>query len=110
MTPQSDIALLLLHALPLDGRMWEHQRGIKPELTYAPNLYPFGDSLGDWASGCLDLVKQQQIVVVGCSVGGSCALEILNRAPERIAATILIGTKARHDPDPALFFRHLYVY
>ena len=38
---------------------------------------------------------------MGCSVGGSCALEVLNLAPERVAATILIGTKARHDPDPA---------
>ena len=48
-------------------------------------------------------VQENRIVVVGCSVGGSCALEILNLAPERVAATILIGTKARHDPDPVFF-------
>ncbi|MEM7614589.1 MAG: alpha/beta hydrolase, partial [Pseudomonadota bacterium] len=48
----------------------------------------------------LDLVSQDRFVVVGCSVGGSCALEVLNLAPERVAAAILIGTKARCDPDP----------
>jgi hypothetical protein len=36
-------------------------------------------------------------------VGGrSCALKIAAAAPERMAALVLIGTKAKHHPDPAL--------
>lgn len=99
--PSSDPGLLLLHALPLDGRMWAGQCDLVPERTYAPNLYEFGDSVTAWAEGCLDRFPAERLVVVGCSVGGSCALEILNRAPERVAALVLIGTKAHHDPEPA---------
>lgn len=46
--------------------------------------------------------KGDRIVVVGCSVGGSCALELAALAPDRIAALVLIGTKADHRPEPAL--------
>jgi pimeloyl-ACP methyl ester carboxylesterase len=33
-------------------------------------------------------------------VGGSCALEVAVAAPDRVAALVLIGTKAKHSPDP----------
>lgn len=81
--------------------MWQKQLSILPDRTYAPNLYPYGDDIGQWAEQCLRRIPAQRLVIVGCSVGGSCALEILHRAPRRVAAAILIGTKARHDPDPA---------
>ncbi|MEO1249687.1 MAG: alpha/beta hydrolase, partial [Pseudomonadota bacterium] len=96
-----DLALLLLHALPLDGRMWERQLGILRDQTYSPDLYGFGESIKDWATSCLELIPQKRIVVVGCSVGGSCALEVMSLAPDRVAAAVLVGTKARHDPNPA---------
>ena len=80
--------------------MWENQRAILPERTYAPDLYRLGDNLQQWAEQCLKHVPAKRLVVVGCSVGGSCALEILRLAPERVAASVLIGTKARHDPEP----------
>ena len=95
-----DLALLFLNALPFDGRMWDQQIGILPDHSFAPNLYAFGDDIQDWAARCLALVPQRRLVVVGCSVGGSCALEVINLAPERVAAAVLIGTKARHDPNP----------
>ena len=97
----SDLGLLFLHALPLDGRMWEGQLGILPERTFTPNLYGFGNDLGLWAEHCLKHVPTKRFVVAGCSIGGSCALEILRLAPERVAAAVLIGTKARHNPDAA---------
>lgn len=107
MQKAADIGLLLLHALPLDGRMWRHQCKLWADKTYAPTLYGFGDTLTDWAEGCLARVPHARCVVVGCSVGGSCALEIMHHAPERVAAAILIGTKARHDPNPAQLDAHL---
>lgn len=39
---------------------------------------------------------------MGCSVGVSCALEVAVAAPDRVAALVLIGTKADLRPDPAL--------
>ena len=80
--------------------MWKDQLGILPQRTFAPDLYDYGDDIQQWAKRCLSDVPTKRLVVVGCSVGGSCALEILNLAPERVVATILIGTKARHDPNP----------
>jgi pimeloyl-ACP methyl ester carboxylesterase len=94
--------LLFLHALPLDGTMWAAQTQLLPDATYAPTLYPFGDSVTAWAAGALSMAKGDRLVVVGCSVGGSCALELARIAPERVAALVLIGTKAAHRRDPAL--------
>ncbi|MGZ6242430.1 MAG: alpha/beta fold hydrolase [Candidatus Binataceae bacterium] len=94
--------LLFLHALPLDGSMWAGQKQLLPGSTYAPTLYPFGDSIEEWAAAALKSAKGDRLIVVGCSVGGSCALEVAVAAPDRVAALVLIGTKAAHRPDPAL--------
>jgi pimeloyl-ACP methyl ester carboxylesterase len=102
MTTSNNLELLFLHALPLDGSMWTAQQQTLPGSTYAPTLYPFGNSIEAWAVAALNMAKRDRLVVVGCSVGGSCALELAVIAPERVAAIVLIGTKARHRPDPAL--------
>jgi pimeloyl-ACP methyl ester carboxylesterase len=94
--------ILLLHALPLDGSMWAGQMALLPGATYAPTLYALGDSVEEWAAEALKLATGDRLIVVGCSVGGSCALEVAIAAPERVAALVLIGTKAGHRPDPAL--------
>lgn len=94
--------LLLLHALPLDASMWVNQIDLLPADTVAPTLYRFGDRIESWANSALAEAKGNRLVVVGCSVGGSCALEIAALAPERVAALVLIGTKADHSPDRAL--------
>lgn len=100
MPDKPDLGLLFLHALPLDGSMWDGQMDLLPNRTYAPTLYGFGTSLQDWAVEALSLVKEEKLIVVGCSVGGSCALEVAQLAPERMAALVLIGTKPRHRPEP----------
>lgn len=86
--------LLLLHALPLDGTMWAGQMELLPGATYAPTLYSFGDRIECWAEKALALTTAKRLIVVGCSVGGSCALEVAALAPDRVAALVLIGTKA----------------
>jgi pimeloyl-ACP methyl ester carboxylesterase len=102
MSARDEPELLLLHALPLDGSMWAGQMELLPGSTYAPTLYALGDSVEEWAAEALKLVKGDRLIVVGCSVGGSCALEVAVAAPDRVAALVLIGTKAGHRPDPAL--------
>src|ERR1700754_512773 len=98
---KDDPELLLLHALPLDGSRWAGQRQLLPGSTYAPTLYPLGDSIEAWAAAVLKLAKGDRLIVVGCSVGGSCALEVAVAAPDRIAALVLIGTRAERRPNPA---------
>jgi pimeloyl-ACP methyl ester carboxylesterase len=102
MTTREHLELLFLHALPLDGSMWAGQKQLLPGTTYTPTLYSFGDSVETWAAAVLKVAKGDRLVVVGCSVGGSCALELAGAAPDRVAALVLIGTKAEHRPDPAL--------
>jgi pimeloyl-ACP methyl ester carboxylesterase len=102
MSVSEEPELLLLHALPLDGSMWAGQMALLPGSTYAPTLYALGDSVEEWAAKALKLVQGDRLIVVGCSVGGSCALEVAVAAPDRVAALVLIGTKAGHRPDPPL--------
>ncbi len=94
--------LVLLHALPFDGSMWTEQRGVLPGHTHTPTMYGFGETLPQWASEILGDLGGDRLIVVGNSIGGSCALEMAAVAPERIAALVLIGAKAGHRRDPAL--------
>jgi pimeloyl-[acyl-carrier protein] methyl ester esterase len=94
------LELLFLHALPLDGSMWAAQQRLLPGSTYTPTLYAFGDTVEAWAAEALKMAKGDRLIVVGCSVGGSCALELAAIAPDRVAALVLIGTKAERRPNP----------
>jgi pimeloyl-ACP methyl ester carboxylesterase len=93
------LRLVLLHALPLDGTMWA-ELDVGLESTIAPTLYALGDSLPEWAAGVLDLAAPGPLLVVGNSVGGSCALEMARVAPDRVAAIVLVGAKAGVRPEP----------
>jgi pimeloyl-ACP methyl ester carboxylesterase len=94
--------LVFLHALPFDGRMWGQVTAALDGETLAPDLFDLGDSIEDWASAVLDEVGCDDLIVVGCSVGGSCALEVAYAAPEQVAAIVLIGAKAEVNRDPSL--------
>jgi pimeloyl-ACP methyl ester carboxylesterase len=96
------VQLVLLHSLPLDGTMWAREMNLLPERTIAPTLYGFGESIQEWASTVLELASDGPLVVVGNSVGGSCALEMARQDPDRIQAIVLIGAKAGVRPEPLL--------
>ncbi|MGB8861952.1 MAG: alpha/beta hydrolase [Ilumatobacteraceae bacterium] len=94
--------LLFLHALPFGGEMWADEMAHFGNDALAPTLYDTGDSLTHWATAALHLVGDEPVVVIGCSVGGSCALEVARLAPEQVAGIVLIGAKADVRPEPAL--------
>ena len=94
------VHVIFLHAFPLDGRMWSGQLGAFPASTSAPTLYPFGGSMEAWAGRVLKSVSDESLVLVGCSMGGSCALEMARQAEHRVAALVLVGSKAGHRPEP----------
>lgn len=108
-------AVVLLHAFPLDHRMWDGQF---PELVdagwrvLAPDLPGFGASELPDAAPSLTVVIDTLIaslldrgidrcVVVGLSLGGYLAMEWLRRRPEMLAGVVLCDTKATADSDTA---------
>jgi pimeloyl-ACP methyl ester carboxylesterase len=91
------VKVLLLHAFPLDERMWEPQR---PALTehevVAPRLYGRGRTMDAWA----DSIAREldgDVAVVGASMGGYCALAFARRVPERVRRMLLVGSRANAD-------------
>ena len=90
--------VVLLHAFPLDERMWEPQLpALASHDVTAPNLYDLGGSSVDgWAQRILDEVEGD-LVAVGASMGGYVALALARLAPERIRGLLLAG--ARPDAD-----------
>ena len=89
--------VVLLHALPLDERMWEPQlESLRDYEVSTPRLYGRGPSIDDWAASLLD-EEDGDLVLVGASLGGYAALAITRRAPERVRALALIGARAEDD-------------
>lgn len=94
------VNLVLLHPLPLDSSIWPGALRKLVDRCVAPDLYGLGDDIRDWARAVLDLAGDGPMTLVGASVGGSCAIEVALLAPEKVAAMVLSGTKAGHNPDP----------
>jgi pimeloyl-ACP methyl ester carboxylesterase len=89
------VTVLLLHALPLDERMWEPQRAAFGDAV-APRLYGRGASMEGWARSILAEVEGE-FAAVGASMGGYCALELLRQAPERVRGLVLVGARVEAD-------------
>lgn len=88
----------LLHALPLDERMWDAQLpALAGHEVHTPRLYDLGASMDEWALGVLQRVPGR-LVAVGASMGGYCAGAIARLAPERLDAIVLVGSRADADP------------
>ena len=89
--------LALLHALPLDERMWEPQLPALGEHdVVAPSLYGLGTTMDEWADSVLRRLEGDA-VAVGASMGGYCALALARRAPERVRGLVLAGARADAD-------------
>jgi 3-oxoadipate enol-lactonase len=95
--------VLLLHAFPLDARMWDGQVPALEQAGYgvvAPNLpgrEPEPD-LESWAARILELLPGD-FVPVGVSMGGYLAFELWRQAPSRIPALALLDTRATADDE-----------
>lgn len=106
--------LLLIHAFPLDARMWEGQvNSLSPGVSVvAPHLPGFGGtrgvgrvmSMGAAADRCLqaaDAAGIDRMVVCGLSMGGYVAFELWRMARGRVAGLVLANTKAERDTPEA---------
>jgi 3-oxoadipate enol-lactonase len=99
--PRSTI--VFLHAFPLQAAMWEGTlgsipdgwRGIAPELRWEA-----GVTMSDLAGDVVDLLDHlgtPHAFVIGCSMGGYVAFEILKNAPRYISAVGLVSTRPGAD-------------
>ena len=93
------MTILLLHGWPVSERAWVSQvaalRNAGHEV-WAPHLYGRGASIDDWAAQILR-ETDDQLVAVGASMGGYCALALARRAPERVVGMALVSSRADAD-------------
>ncbi len=97
-------AVVLLHAFPMSGAMWEPQlEALKDFRILIPDLRGFGGTAltAPWlvehaAADVLETVTGDA-VFVGLSMGGYVALQIAAAAPKRVKALVLCDTRAEAD-------------
>ena len=83
--------------------MWDATaRALTDRPVHAPTMHGLGDSLSDWAAGVLEMIDPGPVIVVGNSVGGSCAFEVARLARDRVAGIVVIGGKADVRPAPEM--------
>lgn len=115
------LPLVLLHAFPVDARMWDavraplserlrlitpDQRGLGrsplPETDREPDL---ADAARDVVA-LLDRLGLDKVVLGGCSMGGYLTMAVLRLAPERVGGLVFIDTKASADAPESARARH----
>ncbi len=112
-TSGSGLPVLLLHAFPLDHRMWHRQESLADHVRLiVPDQRGFGQSAGglpesiaglaDDAVALLDALHiDRPAVICGVSMGGYVAQHVASRYPDRVAALVLVDTKLEADTDEA---------
>ena len=90
--------ILLLHAMPLDERMWKPQlEALSGQDVEAPNLYDLGGgSVDEWADKLL-ASTEDDVAVIGASMGGYVGLAMARKAPERVRGLLLVGSRVGAD-------------
>ena len=91
------VKVVLLHAYPLDERMWEPQlEALRDYEVVTPRLYGRGRTVDEYAASVL-AEADGELALVGASLGGYTALAMAHLEPVRIRALALID--ARVDAD-----------
>jgi pimeloyl-ACP methyl ester carboxylesterase len=91
------VKVVLLHAYPLDERMWEPQlEALRDYEVVAPRLYGRGRTIDGYAASIL-AEADGELALVGASLGGYTALAMAHREPARVRALALVGARADAD-------------
>jgi 3-oxoadipate enol-lactonase len=104
--------LVLLHAFPLNGRMFESQMKAfsGSHRVVAPDYPGFGRSsrtpaqpdvhyYAEGIIGLLDRLHLERVILGGVSMGGYVAFECMRHFPERVSALVLANTRAEPDSE-----------
>jgi pimeloyl-ACP methyl ester carboxylesterase len=110
--------LVLIHAFPLNARMWEPQLSLADRgwRIIAPHLRQFDDattdppaaSMDDYAGDVIDLLDALHVheaVVGGCSMGGYVALTVMRHAARYVQGLVLVDSRAEADTPEAIVSR-----
>ncbi|MGK7223569.1 alpha/beta fold hydrolase [Kocuria flava] len=114
-------ALLLVHGHAYDRSMWERQVEVFSSRGWrvlAPDLRGFGGSEGtagivyteefaDDLAALLDHAGVDRAVVVGFSMGGQVAMELLHRHPQRVRALVVNDTVPQAEDTAGRRRRHV---
>jgi 3-oxoadipate enol-lactonase len=97
-------AVVLLHAFPMSGAMWEPQvAALKDFRVLIPDLRGFGGTAltAPWLveHAAADVLESfsGKAAIVGLSMGGYVALQIAATAPDRVSGLVLCDTRAEAD-------------
>jgi pimeloyl-ACP methyl ester carboxylesterase len=106
--------LILLHAFPLDQRMWAGQVEGLHEVAHVVTLDMPGfgssqatdgtlsvDELGDWVHHFAQRLGHERFVLGGLSMGGYVALSCARRHPSALQGLVLADTRAGADSEAA---------
>lgn len=102
------LPVVLLHAFPMSGAMWEPQReALRSFRVLAPDLPGFGatppagpwtiEGAADAVAALLDEAGIAKAAVVGLSMGGYAALRLAAAHPAKVRALALCDTRAEPD-------------
>lgn len=104
--------LVLLHAFPLNGKMWEPQvKALSEDYRIIVPDYPgFGRSpyppaqpdmrfYAERVRGLLDKLELERVVLGGLSMGGYAAFACLRLFPERVSGLVLANTRPEPDSE-----------
>ncbi len=92
------LPLLALPGLLCDERLWQRQvADLLPDHQVTSFALTEHDSMAALAAAALARAPAGRFALAGLSMGGYLALEIMRRAPERVAALALFDTSARPD-------------
>ncbi|HWR01787.1 MAG TPA: alpha/beta fold hydrolase [Chlorobaculum sp.] len=106
--------IVLLHAFPVSGAMWEDQIAVLENAGFsviAPNVYGFDGSplriewsMADYAhelARLLDSLSVGKVTLAGLSMGGYQAFAFYRLFPERVSSIVLCDTRANADAPEA---------
>ncbi|RAK56962.1 alpha/beta fold hydrolase [Phenylobacterium deserti] len=95
----SGTPLVFVPGLLNDERLWQDQRVALSDLgeTFVADTLQ-DDSIGAMAARLLDEAPAGPFVLIGLSMGGYVAFEVVRQAPDRVAALALFDTTAAPDP------------
>jgi pimeloyl-ACP methyl ester carboxylesterase len=109
-----DTPLVLLHAFPLDHRMWDAITVPDGVELVTPDQRGFGGTplgadepdLAHVAADVIALLDGRPALVGGCSMGTYVAMAILRAAPELVAGLVLVSGRTGADAEAARANRH----
>ena len=104
--------LVLLHAFPLNGRMFESQMrafsgsyrvvapdypgfGRSPRTPAQPDVHYYAEGV----CSLLDRLHMKRVILGGVSMGGYVAFECMRLFPERVTTLVLANTRAEPDSE-----------